>query len=103
VEDGKSFREISVELEKSPEAVRAKIRRLGLEVVKHQPAGSCSSTSNVVLPEKLISAEDALKMLSVALPWSSSDPLKHSEVAPGKLLQDPLRRVSISSLITVYC
>ena len=42
VDAGKSFHEISVALEKSPEAVRAKIKRLGLEVVKHQSAGSCS-------------------------------------------------------------
>ena len=67
VDAGKSFHEISAALEKSPEAVRAKIKRLDLEVVKHQSAGSCSSTSNAVLPQELISMEEALKMLVGAL------------------------------------
>ena len=80
VADGKSFREISVELEKSPEAVRAKIKRLGLEVDKHQATGSCSSTSNVVLPAELISMEEALKMLVGALKMACTPGLSKVEV-----------------------
>jgi len=80
VKDGKSFREISVKLEKSPEAVRAKIKRLGLEVDKQQATGSRSSTSNVILPEKLISAEDALKMLVGALKMACTPGLSKVEV-----------------------
>ena len=37
---------------------------LEVEVDKQQATGSRSSTSNVILPEELISAEDALKALS---------------------------------------
>jgi hypothetical protein len=80
VEDGKSLREISVELEKSPEAVRAKIKRLGLEVDKQQATDSRSSTSNVILPEELISAEDALKMLVGALKMACTPGLSKVEV-----------------------
>ena len=80
VEAGKSFHEISVALEKSPEAVRAKIKRLGLEVVKHQSAGSCSSTSNEVLPHELISMEEALKMLVGALKLACTPGLSKVEV-----------------------
>jgi hypothetical protein len=80
VEKGKSFLEMSVELQKSPEAVRQKIKRLGLEVVKHQAAGSCSSTSNVVLPQELISMEEALKMLVGALKLACTPDLSKIEV-----------------------
>lgn len=80
VEDGKSLREISVALEKSPEAVRAKMKRLGLEVDKQQATGSRSSTSNVILPEELISAKDALKMLVGALKMACTPGLSKVEV-----------------------
>jgi biotin operon repressor len=80
VEAGKSLREISVALEKSPEAVRAKMKRLGLEVDKQQAAGSRSSTSNAILPEELISAEDALKMLVGALKMACAPGLSKVEV-----------------------
>ena len=80
VEAGKSLREISVALEKSPEAVRAKMKRLGLEVDKQQAAGSRSSTSNAILPEELISAEEALKMLVGALKMACVPGLSKVEV-----------------------
>jgi IS30 family transposase len=80
VEAGKSLREISVALEKSPEAVRAKMKRLGLEVDKQQAAGSRSSTSNAILPEELISAEEALKMLVGALKMACAPGLSKVEV-----------------------
>ena len=80
VEAGKSLREISVALEKSPEAVRAKMKRLGLEVDKQQATGSRSSTSNAILPEELISAEEALKMLVGALKMACAPGLSKVEV-----------------------
>jgi hypothetical protein len=80
VEDKKSLREISVELEKSPEAVRAKMKRLNLEVDKQQTTDSRSSTSNVILPEELISAKDALKMLVGALKMACTPGLSKVEV-----------------------
>jgi hypothetical protein len=55
-------------LKKSPEAVRAKMKRLGLaEVDKQQSVGSRLSTTTKILPENLISLEQALKMLAGAL------------------------------------
>jgi hypothetical protein len=80
VEDGESLLGISVELEKSPEAVRAKIKRLGLEVDKQQATGSRSSTTNVIVPEELISAKDALKMLVGALKMACTPGLSKVEV-----------------------
>ena len=80
VEDGKSLREISVTLEKSPEAVRAKMKRLNLEVDKQQATGSRSSTSNVILPQELISAKDTLKMLVGALKMACTPGLSKVEV-----------------------
>ena len=44
--------------------MRQKIRRLKLEVVVHGEKSGGTTTSNLVLPEELISAEDALKALS---------------------------------------
>jgi len=78
--DGESLRGISIALAKSPESVRAKMKRLGLEVDKRQAADSRSSTSTVVLPEDLISAEEALKMLVGAMKLACTSGLKKVEV-----------------------
>ena len=75
-----SLREISLQLGKSPEAVRAKLNRLGLVVNKQHSAESCLSTSNVVLPKELISAEDTLKMLVGALRLACTSGLSKLEV-----------------------
>jgi biotin operon repressor len=77
---GNGFNAISRELKKSPEAVRAKMERLGLVVDKQQGTGSRLSTSNVILPEELISAEDALKMLVGALKMACTPGLSRVEV-----------------------
>jgi predicted DNA-binding protein YlxM (UPF0122 family) len=80
VKAGKSFDEIARLFDKSPEAIRAKINRLGLEVVKHQSTVSCLSTSNEVLPSELISMEEALKMLVGALKLACTPGLSKVEV-----------------------
>jgi hypothetical protein len=77
---GKSIPEIAGELKKSPEAVRAKINRLGLVVVKHNFSGSCSSTSNAVLPHELISMEEALKMQVGAMKLACTPGLSNVEI-----------------------
>jgi len=80
VEAGNSLREISVALKKSSGAVRKKLERLGLQVVVvHKPVESWTTTSNV-LPEELISAEDALKMLVGALKMACTPGLSKVEV-----------------------
>jgi len=50
----------------SGESARAKIRRLGLVEVE-QRKNACSSSSELIMPEELISIEDALKKLVAAM------------------------------------
>lgn len=80
VEAGDSLNLISGELAKTSESVRAKIKRLGLEVDKQQCAVSRSSTSNAILPQELISAQEALKMLVGALKLACTPGLSKVEV-----------------------
>jgi aspartate aminotransferase-like enzyme len=53
---------IAAKFKKSEEAMRQKIRRLGLEVVE-QDRSVCTTTS-IPLPKELPSVEEALKMLA---------------------------------------
>ena len=81
VNDKKSIDEISEKLEKSPEAIRVKIKRLGLEVVVDREAKIfCTTTSNEILPEELISMEEALKMHVGALKLACTSGLSKVEV-----------------------
>jgi len=79
-EDGRALLEISTLLEKSPEAVRAKLKRLVIGVDKHASTEIWLSTSNVILPEELISLEDTLKMLVASLKMSCSSGLTKLEI-----------------------
>jgi biotin operon repressor len=103
---GGSFDAISRELQKSPEAVRAKIKRLGLEVDKQQATGSRSSTSNSIVPEELISAEEALKMLVGALKMACTPGLSKTEVtrleAPSKPRSCGTENLSFHNLFKDY-
>lgn len=76
---GASVSEISAKLGKSQGAIRKKAERLGLEVVVHKPVESGTTTSHI-LPEELISAEDALKMLVGALKFACTPGLDKVEV-----------------------
>ena len=77
----KSVNEISEKLEKSPEAIRVKIKRLGLEVVVDREATNyCTTTSNEILPEELISMKEALKMHVGALKLACTPGLSKVEV-----------------------
>ena len=79
--DKKSIDEISEKLEKTPEAIRVKIKRLGLEVVVDREATNyCTTTSNEILPEELISMEESLKMLVGALKLACTPGLSKVEV-----------------------
>ena len=52
----------------SEESARAKIRRLGLVVEDEQrKKNACSSSSELIMPEDLISIEDALKKLVASM------------------------------------
>jgi hypothetical protein len=70
---------IAKKLGKPEEAVRQKIRRLGLEVVVQKKI-VCSTTSNLVMPQELPSVEETLKTLSAALSALETPGLEKSEV-----------------------
>jgi hypothetical protein len=70
---------VAMKFQKPEEAVRQKIRRLGLEVVEQQRS-VCSTTSRLVLPEELPSVEEALKMLAAALKAACTSGLDKVEV-----------------------
>lgn len=92
-EAGVSFSDIAVKLGKTPEAVRAKMKRLSLVVDKHslQPR---LSTTTAILPENLISLEEALKMLSGALKAACQAGLTKVEVQ---------RLQVVAALARIYC
>jgi hypothetical protein len=56
---------IAVKLDKSPEAIRKKIERLGLEVVDHKK--NSRTTTSLKIPKELPTVEETLKMLASAL------------------------------------
>lgn len=65
LKDNDSVDVIAVKLNKSPEAIRKKIERLGLEVVDHK--GSSRTTTSLKIPKELPTVEETLKMLAGAL------------------------------------
>jgi hypothetical protein len=73
-----SLNVIAKKLGKPEEAVRQKIRRLGLVVVQKKIV--CSTTSNLVMPQELPSVEETLKKLSAALTALETPGLDKSEV-----------------------
>lgn len=65
LKDKDSLDVIAVKLDKSPEAIRKKIERLGLEVVDHK--GNSRTTTSLKIPKELPTVEETLKMLASAL------------------------------------
>jgi hypothetical protein len=76
VEAKTSLKVIAAKLDKPEEAVRQKIRRLGLEVVEHKKI-ICSTSSK---PEELPSVEETLKTLSAALKALETPGLDKGEI-----------------------
>ena len=76
---GHPLQTIAERLGKPGEAVRQKIRRLGLEVVE-QDRSVCSTTSKLILPKELPSIEEALKLLAGALKRAGQAGLDKVEV-----------------------
>jgi hypothetical protein len=76
VEAKTSLKVIAAKLDKPEEAVRQKIRRLGLEVVEHKKI-ICSTSSK---PEELPSVEETLKTLSAALKTLETPGLDKCEI-----------------------
>ena len=65
-ENGKTVAEIAQLMNKSPDAVKQKLRRLGLKVVTIKNSGA-TTTSEHIIPTELISIEEALKKLVAAM------------------------------------
>ena len=70
---------IAKKLGVSEESARAKIQRLGLEEVE-QRKNACSSSSELIMPEELISLEDALKKLVASMTALETPGLSKTEI-----------------------
>jgi hypothetical protein len=64
---------------KSEQAVMKKLERLELKV-EQKPAGTCSTTSFLELPEELFSVEEALKIQAAALKTLETPGLNKTEI-----------------------
>jgi hypothetical protein len=71
---------IAKKLGKPEEAVRQKIRRLGLEVVEQKRIVCSTTSSELTMPQELPSVEQALKTLSAALTALETPGIEKSEV-----------------------
>lgn len=83
LENGKSLEVIAANLGKSRQAVYLKARRLGLRVKEEDYSAvspSSSTAAKLVLPEELISVEDALKKLVAAMNALEEPGLSKTEV-----------------------
>lgn len=81
VEDKVPLEVIANSLGKSLEAVRVKIRRLGLVVVDRGEKNMCSTTTaTLVLPQELLSVEEILKELHAAVAALKAPGLDKTEV-----------------------
>ena len=65
-EDGRTVSQIAARMNLSEDAVRQKLRRLGLKVVTMRKS-SWTTTSELIMPEELPSIEEALKQLIGAM------------------------------------
>jgi len=80
VDSGANLNVVASKMGRSRAAIKMKMHRLGLEVVVQEPTDLRTTTSTVVLPEELVSAEDALKMLVGALKMACAPGLSKVEV-----------------------
>jgi hypothetical protein len=90
VEAKESLDVIACKLDKSPEAIRKKMERLGLEVVDHR---GLRTTTSLKIPEELPTVEETLKMLASAL---------HAAMLPGLEKVDVQRLQTVATLARAY-
>jgi len=91
VEAKESIDVIACKLDKSPEAIRKKVERLGLEVVDHK--GNSRTTTSLKIPEELPTVEETLKMLASAL---------NAAMLPGLEKVDVQRLQTVATLARAY-
>jgi hypothetical protein len=78
-EDGKTVSQIAARMNLSEDAVKQKLRRLGLKVVTMQKS-SGTTTSELIMPEELPSIEEALKQLVGAMNALKTPGLSKTEI-----------------------
>lgn len=90
---GDSVAVIAAKLKKSPDAIKQKLRRLGLKVVPSGKSYGGSTTSELILPEELPSIEEALKVFVAA--WKELQ-------KPGLTKTEILRLRTIAQVAGAY-
>jgi IS30 family transposase len=79
--NGKTVAEIAELMNKSPDAIKQKLRRLGLKVVTiENNEGTTTTSSELILPEDLPSIEEALLKLAVAMKALENPKLTKTDV-----------------------
>ena len=78
-EEGKTVVEIALWMKLTPDAVKQKLRRIGLKVVTLKNSGG-TTTSELIMPEELPSIEEALKDLVAAMNALKTPGLSKTEV-----------------------
>jgi hypothetical protein len=78
-EEGKTVAEIALRMKQTPDAIKQKLRRLGLKVVTPQKSIG-TTTSELIIPEELCSVEDALKILAGAMEALKTPGLSKTEI-----------------------
>ena len=86
-ENGKTIAEIAEIMNKSPDAIKQKLRRLGLKVVTiENNEGTTTTSSELILPEDLPSIEEALLKLAAAMKALENPKLTKTDVMRLKTL-----------------
>ena len=78
-EEGKTVAEIALRMKQTPDAIKQKLRRLGLKVVTLEKSGG-TTTSELIMPEELPSIEEALKDLVAAMNALKTPGLSKTEI-----------------------
>ena len=85
--NGKTVAEIANVMGKSGDAIKQKLRRLGLKVVTvRNGEGTTSTSEELILPEDLITVEEALLMLVAAMKALENPKLTKTDVMRLKTL-----------------
>jgi len=87
VEQGASIEAIAEAFDREPDAIRMKVKRLGLKVVVQKNSGQRTTTSEL-LPGDILTHEQALRILAGAIEKASEPGLDKVEIMRLKVLVD---------------
>src|SRR3990170_2648890 len=79
-EEGKTVAEIALRMKQTPDAIKQKLRRLGLKVVTPQKSIGTTTSEELILPIELISVEDALKVFAGTIEALKTPGLSKTEI-----------------------